>query len=217
MKQIKYFFSVFLISNILAYSLYFQRADLRGLLELEDNLLENLTALCFLAAGVLAAYLALREKTNRGWLIFVAALGFIGFLDKVGFGSRYFGFSTPVIADKPIDSIHDIPVALAKLVLRAWQEFPLPTTLAVFATLIVLTIGIWKHGKAILGSLIRHLKFPPLILLLLSAALIALAILLDADFIRLELLVVLEEMCELNAAIALIFCAWSLKQRTNGL
>ncbi|MBU2612070.1 MAG: hypothetical protein KJ606_14170 [Chloroflexi bacterium] len=217
MKQIKYFFSVFLISNILAYILYFQRADLRGLLELEDNLLENLTALCFLAAGVLAAYLALREKTNRGWLIFVAALGFIGFLDEVGFGSRYFGFSTPVIADKPIDSIHDIPVALAKLVLRGWQEFPLPITLAVFAPLLVLTIVIWKHGKAILGSLIRHLKFPPLILLLLSSALIALAILLDADFIHLELLVVLEEMCELNAAIALIFCAWSLKQRTNDL
>jgi len=216
-KQIKYFLSVFLISNILAYILYFQRADLRGLLELEDDLLENLTALCFLAAGILATYLALREKTNRGWLIFVAALGFIGFLDEVGFGSRYFGFSTPVIADKPIDSIHDIPVALAKLVLRGWQDSILPTTLAALATLIVLTIVIWKHGKAILGFLSRHLKYPPLILILLSAALIALAILLDADFIHLELLVVLEEMFELNAAIALIFCAWSLKQRTNGL
>ena len=74
----------------------------------EDQIIENLSALFFFASFVFALVLLRQRTVRRRFLIVVAVLGFVGFLDEVSFGGRIVGVEFPEYYGSPFDGIHDI-------------------------------------------------------------------------------------------------------------
>ena len=167
----------------------------------EDSLVENLSAMFFLLSSFLSLLFLVKLKDHKKLLIFVLVVGLIGFLDELSFGERIFGFAMPSIGRVKIDAIHDF----FDLAYR-YRSYSYPLT-GIGGILIVTLVSYWvklmlRHPSKGLG--------PHYVLLMFFAALVFSASVIDLEIVKYPPLFVLEEIFEMNAGIALVFCCLSL-------
>jgi hypothetical protein len=176
----------------------------------EGTAVENLTALFYLLAGILAAFNATRISAMRPLSIVIALLSLAAFLDEVSFGQFYLNYRPLMIGDKNIDAIHDLFGLAGKFILHGLKDDTLPT-LALVGTVGVLALAILFLFRAPLGRWIRtYLHTPAFILLVCCAGLLFTAEAIDILLSKFESLKMLEELFELCAATAILLSAFSV-------
>ena len=170
----------------------------------EDQLLENLTALFFLAAGIMGIWSMVRRAGHRKLYLAVAVLGVVGFLDEMSFGERHLELDMPQVAGKKVDAIHDL-VSVAISVVRS---SPIAAVLTIVLVLVIGALGfrVLSLRLQVLLGLVR--KHPPYAALTVSAGLVFLAVLLDVHLVRFATDRAVEETLEMNAGLILAFVSF---------
>jgi len=79
----------------LALTLYVAAEGVLDTLTVEDGVVEYTTALCYLIAATLFAWLVLRGRWGRGWFLLLAVGFFLVMGEEISWGQRLLGFSTP--------------------------------------------------------------------------------------------------------------------------
>jgi hypothetical protein len=175
----------------------------------EDGLTESVTALMFLLA-TLAAGVAIRTAVSRQARIVAGLIGasaLIAFLSEVSFGQRTatFEYEAPLLRGTPIDAAHDL-VSVGYVLLR--DEY----SGAGFWGIVAALVG----GAALLlwlmRRIIRNLDEHAVALRYFACgcALVLTALVVDLDFATGDVVYVIEEMIELDAA--LVFTAGGAAQ-----
>jgi hypothetical protein len=175
----------------------------------EDGLTESVTALAFLLATLTAAA-AIRTAVSRQTRIVAALMGtaaLIAFLSEVSFGQRtaIFRYDAPTIRGTPIDAAHDL-FSVAYELLRA--EFSGVLLWGIVAALAGAAAGGLWLMRRVIRDLDRHAV--ALRYFACGCALVLAALITDLDFATSDLVYVMEEMIELDAA--LVFAAGGAAQ-----
>lgn len=181
---------------------------LRSQMTEEDRFLEILTALVF-AVGFLVGIVAFaRRRGAPAFYLIMPACSLLGLLDEVGFGHRLFDFELPRLRHFEIDGVHDLFLVIYDVFVT---DNPFYLTCYVVIPLLALAGGIWlvrsrprwrSRLSRIPATLRRH---PPLPYFALAVVLLFVALTIDLDLIETEWLLFLEELLELNVAVALLF------------
>ncbi len=193
--------------NVLALSaIYGFFPFLRHFIAGEDRVVENLSALFFLAAFVFALVLLRQKKARRRPLIVVAALALVGFLDEISFGGRIIGVEFPIYFGTPFDGIHDV-VAISFEWARiqvGYLIFPiLFIAICAAGTLIFLWCRNHLSHPGQLSEYLDEYFFGGLFCIFLSVAIV-----IDLHIVKWDHLELFEELLEMNSALVLLFyCA----------
>lgn len=176
----------------------------RALIFGEDRGVEMATALLFLAAFVVGILHLCRSK-QRDYPILLpvaAVLGLIGFLDETSFGARVFGWSMPKMAGGgEFDGAHDLVILIYRLALRA--DPMLIAAVGTGAGIVAVICAVRRRNE--LHALARRISADPTYLAMaLFVAGVGFASLLDLEVGMLRRLGPLEEIAELDAALALL-------------
>ncbi len=183
----------------------------------EGNLVENLSAISFFCVFILSLVLIYRGTSQRVLCLSLALLGLVGYLDEIGFGTRWRGpIELQEVYGIRIDGIHDLfTIAIIWLSADA-------------ATYEILALGL---GVVVTGYLAvkwgyhQISKWPYLIyskpeywFLFLAIMFVIVAFVLDLGLfdvrpLERHILQILEEMLELHAGLALIFSCISVYRR----
>jgi hypothetical protein len=193
-----------------AFSLVFIFPEYRPYLVEEDSLIENASALFFLLTFLWGLRLGHRHTQLRFMLWVVSGIGLLGFLDEISFGERLLSLSMPWINGVKIDAAHDLfglaCVTAKQLVLHQTEWlFPL-----VAGGSIIAIPSMVKHRNVVFHRFCTLIKRPSSTLGLTFIAILSTALIIDLDLIHNYWLFALEELLELNAALALIFWQWQL-------
>lgn len=183
----------------------------RDLLTEEDQLIENLSALFFFVSGLTGLWLLVRSTGQRKTYLLITALGLIGLLDELSFGERIFGFSMPSIAGVKIDGVHDLirfPLRPLRQLLLTSPSATIVVALVILVIAAVMLITAVSHRKKLCAWAGLMLVHPPYLAWSIFATLIVVAILLDERIIRFRNFAFLEELLEMNAALALMLVSW---------
>ena len=181
----------------------------------EDRIVENITASLFLMTFLSSLALLLDSKNinYRKALIIVMALGLLGFLDELSFGQRIFDLQVPYIFGFPLDAAHDIVAITIKLIKQYLLVSTLLLTIAIFA-LTYLARNKIPYAVGILKSLLFDRSY---VILSFFGVYLFIAIAIEEIFRNLHVpalakfLHPLEEVLELNAALALLFFCLSIR------
>jgi TPR repeat protein len=181
----------------------------------EDRIVENITAGLFLITFLssLALLLDSRNINYRKALIIVMALGLLGFLDELSFGQRIFNFQVPYVFGFPLDAAHDI-VAITLKVIKKYLFLSILLSLITISILSYLARNKIPYAISVLKSLLFDRSYT---LLLFFGVYLFIAIAIEEVFRNLHLpaldnfLQPLEEVLELNAALALLFFCLSIR------
>ena len=183
---------------LLLSAIYWLIPPLRKPLVREDNLLEMITALLFLATAIMSvAYIRRRPPPNRHWSEWcVPALATLGFLEEVSFGRLFFD-KLPVVHGVKIDALHDyLRVGLNIANSGQYDHY---IQICLLATLLVFIGTFWVARREIAALSARSsLRFCAICLVL-----VATASMLDLELIQHHYMLFLEEFLETLAAIAL--------------
>lgn len=203
-REINSFLMVGVLGLVISYIIYFWIPEYVHLIVEEDHLVENLSAFFYLTAGFLGLW---AMKKNRNWKMLslgVAVLGFIGFLDELSFGDRFFELNFPALLDWEVNSAHDL-VAVGYLFFE--DIFGLYGLIILVIGLVVTAgIALYLYQKKysltkIIGY--THKTLPGKYLILFCFFILA-AILIDLKE-HATSRAITEEMFELYAAVALCF------------
>lgn len=179
---------------------------LRHFIAGEDRVVENLSALFFLAAFVFALVLLRQKKARRRPLIVVAVLALVGFLDEVSFGGRIIGVEFPRYYGVYFDGVHDIVT-----ISFDWAFDQVGNLL-----FLVLFIAICAAGTLVFFWCRKHLSQPGQLAEYLDeyffgglfCIFLPVAIVIDLHIVDWDHLGLIEELLEMNAALVLLFyCA----------
>lgn len=168
----------------------------------EDSLVESITVILFATGLFLGILQFMTGKTRRG-LCFVSAISMLGLLDELSYGERIFGFREFYIQTSKIDGLHDF----LSLFYTTYLSFSFPLRLGALLVLLLVSGAliylIFRYRLKIANFL--H-GFEPIMQALVAAAcvLVLLAQVVDAGIIRNRYLNFLEEILEMNAALALL-------------
>jgi len=183
-----------------------------GLTE-EDRFLESLTALVF-AAGGLAGFVAFaRRRGAAWWTLSIPVVCCMGFLDEVSFGQRLLGFEVPVLRRMPVDGLHDL-FTIGYGVFET--DNPRYKALYVLVPVVSLIVGIGLlRSSAGLRAAVGRVRGwlaaqPPYPFIVPALLFLFLALVLDLDLLERAWLVFVEELLELNVAVALLFGGLSI-------
>lgn len=164
----------------------------------------------FLSTFFLGFILFVQNKKNRKLLGIVASVGLICFLDEVSFGERLFDLKMFQIYGTKIDAVHDF-IKLGYKVMRdhahsyAGVIYPLLAICAIMGI-----IGVLKYRTELIGLISIVYSNQTYVLALFFVSLVFGAIILDLDILHIRGALVLEELFEMNAGLALLFCCLSL-------
>ena len=192
---------------VLAYVLFpGSRRHLTG----EDYLVENLSAVLYLGAVVLAVLyqLILWRKGRRcralAWILWA---GLLGFLEESSYCARLLHLRVPCVAGHKIDAAHDLVDFFCRM--SAWMLGLRGATVgrlwALAAVLAILIAVRNRHGLRRAWTAVR--QTPLRRLAALAVVLIAAAALLDLATVDRPLMSMFEELFEMLAALAVLFCA----------
>ncbi len=176
----------------------------------EDNLVENIGAILLFSTFILGIIFSFKSKQHRLALLLISSIGLLGFLIEVGFGIRADFFDIPTIAGISKRDIHRLFSFTYEAILHVYnnQSVWLYLIIGGFASLgIFLTFKFSNLLKGLTnkGSYTQTFILASLfIVLFLAGTLFDLAKVYKTAFIELE------ELLELNSAIALFFCLLSL-------
>lgn len=187
--------------------------EYRHLLVREDSLVENLSALAFLAAFVVGAVLLFRNGRRVPLLVAVTVLGLLGFLDELSFGERRFAFTMPSVGGVKLDAVHDLVELGYRAILNLAQAFPVPVVVLAAAFTLALGALAARYRHVLVAALVGSRDRQAWMFAGMFAALLAAAIIIDLEIVDLGALYYVEELCELTAAIALLFCALCFRTR----
>jgi predicted ATP-grasp superfamily ATP-dependent carboligase len=174
----------------------------------EDRFLETLTALVF-AGGVLVGIAAfVRGRTAPAFYLIVPACSLLGLLDEISFGQRLFGFELPRLRHFEIDGVHDLFLVTYDVFVT---DNPFYLACYVLIPLLALAGGSWlvlskPHWRGRLSRIPATLRrHPPLPYVALAVFLLFVALTIDLDLVETDWLLFIEELLELNVAVALLF------------
>ena len=195
---------------LIALGIYTWIPEYRGYLRHEDRLIENLTAFFYVSTFFLSLLFLLKSKEHLKERIVISVAGLLGFLDELSFGDRIFGFKWPYIYGVQIDAAHDffkLGYILIKkpALLNTTYEYLLIGVCAMMAVIVAL-IFLYILIGIISNSYLKQTY----ILALLFASLGFVSLIIDLEIVKNYALFTLEELLEMNAAIALLFCCLSL-------
>jgi hypothetical protein len=198
---------------ISALGLYILLPDYRSYLLREDSLVENISVLLFLISFFVGLYISQKSKTNRKVPIILSAVSLLGFLDEISFGERLFHLDMPVIRGVKIDAAHDIFYLVFKEILIVSSAHRYYAVLVILISLLIATLLLLKYRSNLLKIYNYITSAPPLILAMFFVLLVFLALIIDLHILRSPVLFMLEELFEMNAALALLICGLSLHGR----
>jgi hypothetical protein len=182
--------------------LYWLVPGARKALYRENQATEWATAVLFLAAAVIGARRLWTVQAlwrDPHWLI--PGLSLLAMLDEVGWVVFALGIKPPTILGKSVDGLHDflsVGVTLAGLYAPRWAVLPLMA-----AAGLCLVASAVRWGRSVLDS-------APWRFFIIAAGFGVASQLLDLDVARDHFLTAIEEVLELDGALALVFSAWLL-------
>ena len=178
-----------------------------GILE-EDHVVEWLSALAFLAAGVLGLGLWLRGRTptERLAVAVAAFLGLLGFGDELSFGERLLSLDMPRIRGLKIDGAHDFAEVVARGGRDAFRAAPAVVAVCGIATVAAGAALAWRFRDALAAFARACLATSPRVALIAAVAAVALATLIDLPLAVFDhdAIKATEELLELAAAVLLL-------------
>ncbi len=186
----------------------------RGLLLDEDGLVESLTAAVFLAGFAVhfVPRLTRRQSVRPVATRLLAAVCLLGFLDELSFGERLFRMRMPQLSGVKIDGAHDFFYVFAQEYWRGMQTHPAPVFLATLGIAAVAGWFVWRRREALVAVARNILRSPAYRLVGLGAVLVAVALVIDLDLVSHDLVFALEELAEMNAALALLFAGFAMRR-----
>jgi hypothetical protein len=211
MKLLGIYLGVLGASVVAAFTFHYAQPGQRQLLLGEDTIIENLTAGAFLLSALLAVVLAGKSSTRRPALLAAALMGFVGCLDELSFGERLFDLQMPVIHGKKMDAVHDVFSLAFRVTKDLAGKHPVIVIPLLGAGVIVAALAAWRLKTRVVGFVTTQHREPAFRFAAIFALLILGALVIDLGLKNSDGLFLLEELFELNAAIALGFCAWSLR------
>lgn len=193
-----------------AFAIYAAFPEKRAHLIDENGILENTGSMLFLA-GFLVGTAALMFRL-RGPLrllhLPIPLLALLAFLDEISFGAVYFGGEAFTLWGYPLDGVHDLLAVAAKI----WRDHGGP---------VADPIVIGALGAAVSAAFLTRRRYMPWIMTQIrrwpafgyvrfAVIMIGIAMLLDLDILGDEHGMLLEELLEMNGALALLFAAGAM-------
>jgi len=197
--------------------MYIFSPQLRGTLLNEDAFIENLTVVLFFGSFLLSLILIakLEGKSYRRAYLVIPLICFIGFLDELSFGERIFNIKMPVIYGEKIDSVHDFASVAYRGIENNWNWFLFISVLV--ASSIAILLVILKYHKYFHRIPDIFKRYPLFRFVLISVGFMFIAALMDLEIISIgghgRFSVFIEELCEMNAALALLFASFSIAHK----
>jgi hypothetical protein len=210
MGEVRLFYALFFANVCVSCLIYTFVPSARSHLSEEDHLIENISALMFAAAFLLSSALLWRPKRQSDivLLLLIAAVGLVSALDELDWGRRLFGFKLFRAIGINIGSLHDVFQRGYFVILQLGGPVILIAAFASGAALILLSVALWR--RKIRYIIAVGLKYPPYVLIASSVALILSALVIDLDLVQWTPLFLLEELFEMNAALALLVALLAL-------
>jgi hypothetical protein len=213
MKWVRGYLVIFAISILTAFGAYSWMPNYRGYLFREDGLIENLSAVFYLISFFLGLLFFFKSNIHRKALIIISAVGLLGFLDELSFGERLFGFNMPQIHGVKIDAVHDFFILGCKAIKELTYSYPIYVFLFLGVGIIMVTIVTLKYSYELKETMSNIYHEPPFILALFFTTIVFSALVIDLKLVHHGALFMVEELFEMNAAIALLFCCLSLYEQ----
>ncbi len=213
MSYVRAYWIVVGINMLIAFAVFFGMPDYRGYLLHEDSLIENLTAFLFFLSSCIGFLFFLRSKLHCKALIIVSMVSFLGFLDELSFGERLFKLDMPRIYGVKIDAAHDFFYLAYKVIIK--PAFAYSTYLILFLSIgtMFVTILLVRYRDKVTKITTNIFQNSQFTLLLFFTIFIFCALVIDLDLIHSNVLFMVEELFEMNAAFALLMCSLSLKEQ----
>jgi len=215
MKWVRVYLVIVGITMLAALWGYFWMPNYRGYLLHEDNLIENLTAGLFLISFFIGFLFSIKSKMHRKALIIVSAISLLGFLDEISFGERLFKLDMPRIYDVKIDAAHDFFDLAYRIIRRLSLSATYSTYVILFLLIgiIIVTVLLLRHKSILTKIITSTFRKPQYIMALFFTIFVFFSLVIDLDFLHNEVWYLLEELFEMNAALALLVCCLSLREQ----
>jgi hypothetical protein len=213
MKFVKVYFWLFGINMLLAFGLYIWAPNYRSYLLREDSLVENISVILFFLSFLLSLILYIRNITNRKAAIVLSAISLLGLLDEISFGERLLHMDMPIIRGVKIDAFHDIFYLAFKEIISFSSSHRAFAVILLLIIFFIVTILLMKYRSILQEKFAIIITMPPLILASLFVLLVFFALIIDLHIIRIKALFMIEELLEMNAALALLMCGLSLQEQ----
>ncbi len=188
----------------------------RTYLVAEDSLVENLTAISFLCTFLLGLIFLLRTRNmdRKGnsfkWFILLSALGLLGFLEELSFGERLFDMSMPVLSGWKIDALHDFLYVGYRIMKRHVNMHHLIFFVLLSCAGMGFLAANTRYRVKLRQAALALINRPPYLFLLFFLVFISVAAMIDLKIIPNRPRRLFEELFELNAALATLFCCFSI-------
>ena len=211
MTLYRWFGLVFVFGVSVVLAVYLIDREFSHRLRAEDGIIENLSAGFYLLAFLLCVWFLMKAVVSRWPAVALAALSVFGFLEEISYGERLFDLEMPQVDGMKIDTGHDL-ITLALKWLAEWAlEHP---GLAIFAMVLAgLSGGVlaWRYRATIRAIIVFVVDHPPALFLTLFGGFIACSMLIDLHLVFFNILFLMEELFEMYAALALVFCSLALR------
>ncbi|MEL6813777.1 MAG: hypothetical protein AAFP03_03060 [Cyanobacteria bacterium J06598_3] len=221
-------YAVAFFANVVFFSaLYVLVPGLRDSLIEESTLLENLTAILAFNSFLVGLFFVLKRKhrpTRKLAQKFYALLpvfGLLLFLDEISFGEDIFGFEFFTLGGMKIDSLHDfVSLFYKKAIIPVGGRSELwygVASLVALTGLALLTVFVrryrYRFRRHEFPQVLRRLyqAYPPLIFVAIAIGLGLLAMTVDLRIVQFKGAKFLEELFEMNAALALLLACFAIK------
>jgi hypothetical protein len=201
------FWAVAIANLVFFLLLFFLFPDQRNFFFLEGNVVETMTAVIFLGTFFWGLLSFLKRRQKRRGLMFFTGLSLLCFLEELSVAVSVFRLPVPTIQGSKLDSIHD----LFYIGFRFFKKLAFTNlSLLIFggSLLVLLFVYIVIHSLPVLWKYWGS-QTSVLVLSFLGLAIIASVI--DLGLIQMDYLFALEEIIELNIAVALAFIMASVK------
>lgn len=179
-----------------------------GYLVNEDNVIENLSVVAYLLAALMALAYLVRRKAHKKLCVVLILLGLLGVLEELSYGERIFAFTSPVIGDVSIDGVHDIVFLGSEISKSRLGLHGINIWLAIGAISALVFVLLLCRSSS--RQSIKAIFAQPSHLMLLFFGILGFTVLGIDMGAAYGLPLVLEEVLEMNAAVALVFCGLSL-------
>lgn len=183
-------------------------------------LIENISAGLFFISFILGLRFLLKSKTSRKEIATVSAISLLGFLDELSFGERHLDIEMHKIYDVKIDSAHDFVSLAYKMAVERPEIYSRSMVLFVLSCIAIISFFIFillKYRSKLSQVIVKNYRKPPFIFLFLFTMLVFFSLVIDLEVTDDNPLAVVEEMCEMHAALALLFLCLSLRERVPKL
>ena len=202
---------VFSAATVMAIiGVYIWIPDFRVYLYVEDKLIENLGAIILISTFILGIPFSIIRKQHRVMLICISLFSLLGFLIEVGFGKRLFIIKMPAFGWKIINVFHDSFSMGYQAIKGIYESHTFLFYFLIGSSVMLILLLLKKFGHKFIGLYSKGNYTQTYVLAMFFMVLFFTSLVLDIASVHKVPLIVLEEMIEMLAAAALLFCLLSL-------